>query len=64
MSKISLGILDGGGDYLIGIVHRIASQMFDRYKIVLGKTDKQKKVILQKYISRSELIGIKRDFDL
>ena len=36
MSKISLGILDGGGDYLIGIVHRIASQIFNRYKIVCG----------------------------
>lgn len=36
MNKICLGILGGGGDYLIGIVHRIASQMFDRYKIVCG----------------------------
>ena len=36
MNKIRLGILDGGGDYLIGIVHRIASQIFNRYKIVCG----------------------------
>jgi len=36
MSKIRLGILGGGGDSLIGIVHRVASQMFDRYEIVGG----------------------------
>ena len=36
MSKIRLGILGGGGDSLIGVVHRIASQMFDKYQIVGG----------------------------
>jgi predicted dehydrogenase len=35
-NKIRLGILGGGGDSLIGIVHRIASSMFDKYKIVGG----------------------------
>ena len=34
--KIKLGILGGGGDSLIGILHRIASNMFDRYEIVGG----------------------------
>ena len=34
--KIRLGILGGGGDSLIGVVHRIAAQMFDRYHIVGG----------------------------
>lgn len=34
--KIRLGILGGGGDSLIGGVHRIASNMFDRYQIVGG----------------------------
>ena len=34
--KIRLGILGGGGDSLIGVVHRIAAQMFDRYRIVGG----------------------------
>ena len=34
--KIRLGILGGGGDSLIGVVHRIAAQMFDRYYIVGG----------------------------
>jgi predicted dehydrogenase len=35
-SKIRLGILGGGGDSLIGIVHRIASSMFDKYQIIGG----------------------------
>ena len=35
-NKIKLGILGGGGDSLIGIVHRIASNMYDRYEIVGG----------------------------
>ena len=34
--KIRLGILGGGGDSLIGGVHRIAANMFDRYLIVGG----------------------------
>lgn len=34
--KIRLGILGGGGDSLIGIVHRIAANMFDRYELVGG----------------------------
>ena len=35
-SKLRLGILGGGGNYLIGVLHRIASSMFDRYQIVGG----------------------------
>ena len=38
MSKIRLGILGGGGDSLIGIVHRIASGMFDEFDLVGGLT--------------------------
>ncbi|HET8855124.1 MAG TPA: Gfo/Idh/MocA family oxidoreductase [Salinimicrobium sp.] len=34
--KIKLGILGGGGDSLIGVLHRIASSMYDRYEIVGG----------------------------
>lgn len=34
--KIRLGILGGGGDSLIGGVHRIAANMFDRYHLVGG----------------------------
>ena len=29
MNKIKLGIIGGGGDSLIGILHRIASNMYD-----------------------------------
>ena len=36
MNKIRLGIVGGGGDSLIGVLHRIASQMFDSYEIVGG----------------------------
>ena len=35
-SKIRLGILGGGGDSLIGVLHRIAASMFDSYRIVGG----------------------------
>ena len=35
-SKIRLGILGGGGDSLIGILHRVASSMFDQYQLVGG----------------------------
>ena len=36
MSKIRLGVLGGGGDSLIGVLHRVASYMYDRYQIVGG----------------------------
>ena len=36
MNKIRLGILGGGGDSLIGPVHRIAASMFDRYELMGG----------------------------
>lgn len=34
--KIRLGILGGGGDSLIGVLHRVASAMFDKYRVVGG----------------------------
>ena len=34
--KIKLGILGGGGDSLIGILHRVASAMYDQYELVGG----------------------------
>ena len=34
--KIRLGVLGGGGDSLIGVLHRVASSMFSRYEIVGG----------------------------
>lgn len=35
-SKIRLGILGGGGDSLIGVLHRVASAMFDQYELIGG----------------------------
>lgn len=34
--KIRLGILGGGGDSLIGVLHRVASAMYDKYELVGG----------------------------
>ncbi|APU69627.1 Gfo/Idh/MocA family protein [Christiangramia flava] len=39
MSKIKLGILGGGEDSLIGVLHRVASSMFDKYEVVGGVFD-------------------------
>ncbi len=36
MSKILLAILGGGVDSLIGVLHRVASHMYDRYEIGVG----------------------------
>ncbi|MDH5414379.1 MAG: Gfo/Idh/MocA family oxidoreductase, partial [Flavobacteriaceae bacterium] len=35
-SKIRLGILGGGGDSLIGVLHRVASTMYDQYDLIGG----------------------------
>ncbi len=35
-AKIRLGILGGGGDSLIGVLHRVASAMYDKYQVVGG----------------------------
>jgi predicted dehydrogenase len=35
-TKIRLGILGGGGDSLIGILHRVASSMYDQFQIAGG----------------------------
>lgn len=36
MNKIRHGILGVGGDSLIGVLHRVAAHMYDRYEIVAG----------------------------
>lgn len=36
MSKIKLGILGGGSDSLIGVLHRVASSMFDKFELIGG----------------------------
>ena len=36
MARIRLGILGGGGDSLIGVLHRVAAYMYDKYEIIGG----------------------------
>ncbi|APG59763.1 Gfo/Idh/MocA family protein [Christiangramia salexigens] len=54
MSKIKLGILGGGEDSLIGILHRVAANMFDQYEIVGGVFDAQHK----KSLNFGEKLGL------
>jgi len=63
-AKIRLGILGGGGDSLIGVLHRIASAMYDKYQVVGGVFNP----IWEENIGFAEKIGlptnrIYRDFD-
>lgn len=55
--KIKLGILGGGGDSLIGILHRVASAMYDRYELVGGVFNPE----LSESISFAEEIGLRTD---
>ncbi|MEE3035500.1 MAG: Gfo/Idh/MocA family oxidoreductase [Bacteroidota bacterium] len=57
MNKIRLGIVGGGGDSLIGVLHRIASQMFDSYEIVGGVFNPN----WEESISFAKEIGLKTD---
>ena len=45
--RIKLGILGGGGDSLIGIVHRIAAYMHDDYEIIGGVFNPDKAISLE-----------------
>ncbi|VAV83649.1 Oxidoreductase [hydrothermal vent metagenome] len=63
-SKIRLGILGGGGDSLIGVLHRVASAMYDQYQIVGGVFNP----IWEENIGFAEKIGLPtnkvyKDFD-
>lgn len=55
--KIKLGILGGGGDSLIGILHRVASSMYDKYELVGGVFNPEK----SESIKFAEEIGIGTD---
>ncbi|WP_400076660.1 Gfo/Idh/MocA family protein [Winogradskyella sp. R77965] len=55
--KIRLGILGGGGDSLIGVLHRVASTMFDRYQLVGGSFNPS----LDESIKFANQIGIPTD---
>ncbi len=56
-SKIKLGILGGGGDSLIGVLHRVASAMYDRYEVVGGVFNPQ----LSESVSFAKEIGLRTD---
>lgn len=56
-SKIKLGILGGGGDSLIGVLHRVASSMFDQFEIVGGVFNPE----LEESISFANEIGLPTD---
>lgn len=63
-SKIRLGILGGGGDSLIGVLHRVASSMYDQYELIGGVFNPK----WEENIGFAEKIGIPtnriyKDFD-
>ena len=53
-TRIRLGILGGGGDSLIGVLHRVAASMFDKYQLVGGVFN----INLTESIEFAERIGI------
>ncbi|MFT5165172.1 MAG: putative dehydrogenase [Saprospiraceae bacterium] len=55
--KLRLGVLGGGGDSLIGVLHRVASSMFDQYQIVGGVFNP----VWEENIGFAEKIGIPTD---
>ena len=62
MSKIRLGVLGGGGDSLIGVLHRVASNMYDRYefdryeKIEFDLNNIDEKLMDQKIFDGMEMV--------
>lgn len=56
-SKIRLGIIGGGGDSLIGVLHRVASSMFDQFQLVGGAFNPD----LKESLAFAEKIGIPTD---
>lgn len=62
--KIRLGILGGGGDSLIGVLHRVAAHMYDSYEIVgaVFSPDHQESLAFAKEID-IPLGRIYKDFD-
>lgn len=53
-NKIRWGVLGGGGDSLIGVLHRVAAGMFDAYQLVGGAFNVEKEAS----IAFAEQIGI------
>ena len=46
-NKIKWGVLGGGGDSLIGVLHRVAANMFDAYQLTGGVFNPDKEVSLK-----------------
>lgn len=55
--KIKWGVLGGGGDSLIGVLHRVAASMFDAYTLTGGVFNPE----LEKSIEFAEELGIPTD---
>ncbi|MBX2828051.1 MAG: Gfo/Idh/MocA family oxidoreductase [Flavobacteriaceae bacterium] len=55
--KIKWGVLGGGGDSLIGILHRVAASMFDAYQLTGGAFNPE----LSKSIEFAQELGIPTD---
>ncbi len=64
MKKIKLGIIGGGEDSLIGVLHRIASYMNDNYEIVGGvfSTENDKNINFSKKLGLNSK-RVYKDFD-
>ena len=56
-NKIRLGILGGGGDSLIGVLHRVASSMYDKFQLVGGVFN----IELEESLNFAREIGIPTD---
>ena len=56
-SKLRLGLLGGGGNSLIGVLHRVASSMYGQFEIVGGVFNRD----LKENISSAKEIGLKTD---
>ncbi len=54
-SKLRLGLLGGGGNSLIGILHRVASSMYGQFEIVGGVFNRD----LKENLSSAKEIGLK-----
>ena len=64
-TKIKLGILGGGGDSLIGELHRVAAKMHDHYEIIGGVFNPEHKISLEfgkkLVLIKTEYIKIQRN---
>ena len=55
--KLRLGVLGGGGDSLIGVLHRVAAHMYDSYEIVGAVFNPD----MEQNVGFAEQIGIRTD---